>query len=75
MSMIAQLAVAAAVYAIDRPYCYSFSPVASEKWKLRIRVIPSPANPPFTETNSLMIHRMRVYYQTQGEIEASNPDL
>lgn len=57
--------------ALDKPYVFSFTPTASEKWQFRILV----SDPPPQGIHGLAIHRMRVYYQTQGEIEAVNPDL
>lgn len=51
---------------------YSFSPQASEKWRFRLKKslpLGRTAQTPFAIT------RLSIYYQTQGEIEAVDPDI
>lgn len=56
----------------DGPIMYSFSPQASEKWRFRLKKslpLGRTAQTPFAIT------RLSIYYQTQGEIEAVDPDI
>lgn len=53
------------------PLMYDFGPDVSEAWKIKISLAVNNN----ALGQGLLLGRMRVYYQTQGEIEAVNPDL
>jgi len=56
----------------DKPFVFSFAPKAGEAWKLALSRTGSNSS---VTARGLSVRRMKIYYQTQGEIEAVNPDL
>lgn len=57
----------------DVPLAFYFAPYAGEKWRIRLRGTNLESQS--TDFLGFHLHRMNVYYQTQGEIESVDPDI